>query len=895
MLSPDESQQSAELRLVFLKTLPKRLETVHRRARRLAMQGWDVNVLTVFFRDVQALAGACGRYGVLEAGEILYGIELFAAPYLENMTVPDEAARAKFQRVVDALGKVIAKHVPENVAPSAVGASTMVTERSGIPTLVIPPREYWRRWGVGDLGSDAVTPQPARVESAATSAAPPVAAPAPQAPVPIAPAPAIATVPVEPVPVVRAQPKPLRQVTEKRIYHLCDNSALASEIDQRLEGTSYPFDLIEDAETLREMLGAFAPAMVIVDATFMAQLDAIGESLRLARSRNSQKVALVVFAETADIATRLKAMRAGADAFITLPVSGAEAFARIEELLDGEGGEPYRVLIIEDDRSQAIFAESILRKAGMETLAVVDPISALEELNAFRPELILMDLYMPGCDGMELTTLIREREAFTNIPIVFLSGEHDEEKRFDALSAGGDDYLAKPIRPKHLISAVTNRVRRARATQKRVQAHVPRDPVSGLYDRSHVLERLADRLAHEEAHLQDGGLLFLVVDGAQPIRERIGLSAFDQLMTQAGAYLAEQIQAQDLCSRFGDTSFVILAADRNEADLLQFAQRIREAFDKHLFELADRTITLAVAIGISTFAQNLGEAAAMINAAERASVAAKQSPDRHVALFQTQISKVTDGDTLADAIRDAIRNESFQLLFQPIASLRGGHGEQFQTFLRMRGDGGKVYTAAALVPEAERAGLIHGVDRWVLSRALLVISERARDGHPVRLFVNQSIECLNDPQRLTWLKQGIDARRIDASSLVIELRTADALPRIRQLAAFQEHAKRIGISLCLAQFESTLANFQLLQHVQPEFVKVASKYTHVDGQNAKMRAELRQAITHLRERGIHIVAPQVEDAAAASGLWSTGVDFIQGNFVQQASNELDFDFSSAAL
>jgi CheY-like chemotaxis protein len=63
-------------------------------------------------------------------------------------------------------------------------------------------------------------------------------------------------------------------------------------------------------------------------------------------------------------------------------------------------------MIIEDDRSQALFAESILRKAGMETIAVMDPLSALEALDSFDPELILMDLYMPNCDGMELTTLI---------------------------------------------------------------------------------------------------------------------------------------------------------------------------------------------------------------------------------------------------------------------------------------------------------------------------------------------------------------------------------------------------------------------------------------------------------------------------------------------------------
>jgi diguanylate cyclase (GGDEF)-like protein len=884
MLSPDESQQSAELRQVFVKTLPKRLETVHRRARRLMMQGWDINVLTVFFNDVQALAGACGRYGVLDAGEILYGIETFVAPHLERLELPDEARRPQFQRIIDALGGLIAQHVPEKVASLAPGThSPLVAERGGVQTLVIPPRDYWRRWSQADSASAGLdTPvAPATVAQAvtATSAAP---APAPAASV---------------MPVPRTQSKPIRATAEKRVYHLGDGGALGSDIDHRLEGSPYPFDLIEDADTLREMLGAFAPAMVIVDAAYLPQLDAIGDSLRLARTRTSQKVALVVFADNNDIATRLKAMRAGADAFITTPVSGSDAYARIEELLEGESGEPFRVLIIEDDRSQALFAESILRKAGMETRAVMDPINALEELNAFRPELILMDLYMPDCDGMELTTLIREREAYTNIPIVFLSGEHDEEKRFDALSAGGDDYLEKPIRPKHLISAVTNRVRRARATQKRVQAHNPRDPVTGLYDRAHVLERLSETLALEDAHGLEGGLLFLLVDGAQNIRERIGLTAFDQLMGQAGAFLAGRVSPRDHSARFGDTSFIVLVADQVEADMLATANAIRQQFDQHVFEVGDRSITLAVAIGVSTFAQNLGEAAAMVNAAERACVIARQNPENRVALFQTQISHAVDADEdmLLAAIREAIRNESFQLLFQPIASLRGSHDEQFQTLLRLRGDGGRTYTAAVIVPLAERAGLIHGVDRWVLSRALLVISERGRDGHPVRLFVSQSIESLNDPQRLNWLKQGIETRRIQAEHLVIEFRTADAVARIRQLVSFQENAKRLGIRLCLSNFEATMANFQILQHVQVDFVKVSPKYTHTDGQNSKTRAELRQAITHLRERGIRIVAPQVEDAQAAAGLWSTGVDYIQGNFVQQATQDLDFDFNASAL
>src|SRR5262249_55707469 len=159
-----------------------------------------------------------------------------------------------------------------------------------------------------------------------------------------------------------------------------------------------------------------------------------------------------------------------------------DVVARIAELLAADSADPFRVLIVEDDRSQAIFAESILRKAGMSTCMATEPLVALEQLDVFKPELILMDLYMPNCDGMELTSIIREREAFISTPIVFLSGEQDEDKHFAALNSGGDDFLSKPIRPKHLISAVTNRVQRARQLSRRARAANQRDPVTGLYE-----------------------------------------------------------------------------------------------------------------------------------------------------------------------------------------------------------------------------------------------------------------------------------------------------------------------------------------------------------------------------------------------------------------------------
>ncbi|MDZ4811879.1 MAG: EAL domain-containing protein [Pseudomonadota bacterium] len=879
MPNQDEAQQSAELRQAFLKYLPKRLETLQKRGRRLCVGGWDINALTLLYQEVQTLAGACGRYGILDSGEMLFGIERLLSGPIENVQLPDPEQTAVFVKLLDGLGKIIARQTaPGSRIPIGDAALRDVGQksRSPYPTSVQPPAQYWQRW------SDAPAPAGAVLSERISI---------PEAPLP---APGKATPPESAPPVRHA---PLQPAQSKRVLHLSTGSELSTEIQQRLEAAGYLVDTLDTIEELKEMLGAYAPAMIIVDTPFGAALESIGELLRVVRSRSSQKVSLVSFAESADVAVRLRAMRAGTDAFIVLPQANADIISRIFELLDAASSSPFRVLIIEDDRSQALFAESILRKAGMETRAVNDPIAALEELDTFNPELILMDLYMPDCDGMELTTLIREREAFINIPIVFLSGEHDEEKRFDALSAGGDDYLEKPIRPKHLISAVTNRVRRARATARRTQTLNPRDPVTGLLDRSYVLERISELMAQEQGAPSNGGVLFLMLDGAHTIRDRIGLTAFDQLLSQAGAFVAQQVRSQDYAARYGDTSFFILLQDLDEGEMLAFAEKLRQSFSPHLFELGDRTITLALSIGLATFAQNFGDTADLLNAAERACAISRSTPDRKTGLFQTAVTQTAEGEegAIVELIKAALKHDQFQLLFQPIASLRGGGEEQFEVLLRLRGDGGKLFTGSALMPIAARAGLTHAIDRWLLSRAAMVIADRTRDEHRVRLFVSQSIESVGDPQRASWLKQVLDTRRARPEQLILQIDTSDAVARVRQTASFAEQIQSVGAKLCLTQFEPTMANFQLLTHVPADFVKIAARFTGPDGQTPRVRAELRQTITHVRERGIRIVAPRVEDAQCAAALWSTGVDYIQGNFVQAASQDLDFDFAAAAL
>ncbi len=881
MQKQDETQQAAELRRAFLRHLPKRLETLRKRGYRLCTQGWDVNALSVLFREIQTLAGTSGRYGLLDLSEHLFALESLLTPFVEEVAIPNAGQTETFSAQLRALEPLIVAHenqYGETTTTQAAAALTAATVTSNTFALqVTPPPEYWKRFGA---------PTSPSVDVAPSRPAPPTVAPAPARAEPL-----LAT----PVPAREPTISPPPETGERRkVFHLSDGNPLACEVDQKIEAVGYELTLLDSVGELKEVLGALAPHLVIVDAPFQDSLEEIGELIKTARTQLGRRLSLITFSHSAELPVRLRAMRAGADSFISLPAQSSEVMARVSELLDADSADPYRVLIVEDDRSQALFAESILRKAGMSTNAVTDPLAALDQLDSFRPELILMDLYMPNCSGMELTAIIREREAFINTPIVFLSGEQNQEMHFEALNAGGDDFLSKPIRPKHLISAVTNRVRRARTLGRRAIAQNPRDPVTGIYERAHVLDRLNAKLASEDPASQGGGLQYIVIDGAGQIRERVGLTIFEALLNQVGAFIAAHIDEKDLVARYGDTSFALLCTNGDEAQLTAVASDLRDRITREVFAHEGKTLSVSLAIGICPFSAGLGDAGAMLNAAERAMTDARAPGQNRIGVFHpTRPTSSTDAQqTLTQLIRDALKNEDFQLLFQPIVALQGDSEEQFQALLRLRAADGKLFTASEILPLAEREGLAGEVDRWVLSRCLLVMVERSRQMRPVRLFVSQSIEAVLDAARVGWLKQLLETRRLGGDLLVLEFKLPEVLAHLNDFTAFAASIADLDVAISISTFDAKEHSLQLFERSKIGYVKLAPRFGGANLREADVRDELRQIVNAAHQRDCKVIASRIEDAQSASQLWNVGVDYLQGDFVQQAGQDLVFDFNA---
>jgi EAL domain-containing protein (putative c-di-GMP-specific phosphodiesterase class I) len=174
------------------------------------------------------------------------------------------------------------------------------------------------------------------------------------------------------------------------------------------------------------------------------------------------------------------------------------------------------------------------------------------------------------------------------------------------------------------------------------------------------------------------------------------------------------------------------------------------------------------------------------------------------------------------------------------------------------------------------------------------VQQRRAEGRPLRLYVTQSAFTLADPGQATWLKSELAAHDVPGNALVIELRLEDAAVHAGTVRSFCDAMVDDGVQFCLSQYEAGQDAEGLLERLPLSFVKLARKYT-TNSLSSNLRDELKVLIERAHRRGLEVIGHGVEDAQSAATLWMSGIDFIQGNLVQQADRDMDFDFQQAVL
>jgi diguanylate cyclase (GGDEF)-like protein len=414
---------------------------------------------------------------------------------------------------------------------------------------------------------------------------------------------------------------------DRLIYLVDDDAVQARVLASQIGYFGYGVRIFHTLADLKDVVRKTTPDALLMDITFpegkMAGTDVITEMRRTYLADTP-----VMFISINDEPLcRLQAVRAGGQAYFTKPVDVAGLIDALDRQFFQGVHEPYRVLIVDDSYVQANVNAMYLKQAGMHPVIVTDPLQVLNVMKDCNPELILMDVYMPDCSGMELARMIRQIEAYLCIPIVYLSSETDRDLQLQAVGHGGDDFLVKPIKPAHLVASVSSRIERYRG----LSTLMLRDGLTGLFNHTTTKERLIQEVARAERQNAHVSFAIIDMDRFKRVNDTYGHPAGDRVLKSLAHLLVRRLRGSDIVGRYGGEEFAVILPNTTATQAVSLMDELRASFEKIRHRASGVEFSATFSCGVASFPP-CQTPAALAEAADRALYAAKENERNRVCL-----------------------------------------------------------------------------------------------------------------------------------------------------------------------------------------------------------------------------------------------------------------------
>ncbi|WP_304608720.1 response regulator [Hyalangium versicolor] len=290
---------------------------------------------------------------------------------------------------------------------------------------------------------------------------------------------------------------------------------------------------------------------------------------RLRSEGSSQGLPLAFFGHEGDFAHRVAAAHAGGSLYLPKPFTAADLTGAVERLVTARRPERARVLVLVDDEATWRALRQAVVGLHVELVWMEDPFRLLDALAEHRPDLLLLDVDVPGPSGFDLCRLVRSTPAWQQLPVLLLTAQLGQEFRATAFESGADDYVTKPVLREELIARVLSRLERARLARERSE----RDALTGLLLRRPLLEALRARLAESQRQQRPLAVCFLDVDHFKRVNDTHGHLAGDQVLSRLGRLLATRFRREDLRGRWGGEEFLVVLTGETAASAREILSR----------------------------------------------------------------------------------------------------------------------------------------------------------------------------------------------------------------------------------------------------------------------------------------------------------------------------------
>jgi diguanylate cyclase (GGDEF)-like protein/PAS domain S-box-containing protein len=398
------------------------------------------------------------------------------------------------------------------------------------------------------------------------------------------------------------------------------------------------------------------------------------------------------------------------------------------------------------------------------------------------------------------------------------------------------------------------------------------DPLTGLLNR-HAFEQALEQAATRS---ESGAVVMLDLDNFKSVNEIHGHKVGDALVSQLAGRLGRSLGEGDVLARLGGDEFGVIRTPATLDQAKELADKLRRVVGGHTMEVTGGVLQTTASIGVAGFDGKPARAAELLADVDRAMYLSKEGGRDRVTVYthadrtRARQSAQSAGENM---IREALANDRFELYVQPIVNLRTGLMTHCEVLLRLRSADGELVSPGEFLPTAERLGLIHLIDYWVIDHALALAPE-----HPDLTFeINLSGATIDDERLEAFIANRLSKHGVNPAQIVFELTETAAVGNMTGARNLARGLAELGCLFAIDDFGAGFSTFYYLKHFPAKYVKIDGEF--MKDPHSRLDELVIESIVRIgRDLGKLTIAEYVSDYAAMERVRALGVDYGQGYY-----------------
>jgi diguanylate cyclase (GGDEF)-like protein len=569
-----------------------------------------------------------------------------------------------------------------------------------------------------------------------------------------------------------------------------------------------------------------------------------------------------------------------------------------------------QILVVDDVEDNRNLLVRRFKKRGYDVIEADGGARALELIASDAFDAVLMDVMMPGMSGLEVLRTIRSQHLSRHLPIIMVTAKSERADILEALEAGADDFIVKPVdfdvafarvkghverkksadaleRANHALGQsnqqLTNEIACRERSEAKTQFLAYHDALTGLGNHALLKDRVFQAIAYAARYGRRITLAFVDLDNFKIINDSLGHAVGDAFLKLLADRMVECVRSSDTIVRLGRDEFVAVFLDQPEDSEISMAvQKLRSAISKPI-HVAGRDLAVTSSIGIATYPDDGADVDMLLTNAEAAAQRAKVKGRDNFQFYQPEFNiKARERLLLLEALRNAIANSEFSLLYQPQVDLRSGRVFAVEALIRWCHPTLGLVCPADFIPMAEETGLIGPIGEWVVREACRQTKAWQDAGLPsIGMCVNVSARQFGERALIERIASALEESGLEAAFLELELTESLIMQDLGQAVATMTKLRELGVQLSIDDFGTGYSSLAALKTFPINRLKIDKSFIDDVASSESDRAVVKAIIALGQNLRLKVIAEGVETVEQVAFLRDNHCDEIQGYHVSR--------------